>query len=90
MLYETLLLSIPSGAITGILPSLICFNITSLLSFFGSPTNPISTIFSILESLSFNSIFNFAASIKLLTFPEIPIAFPPEVEIDFTISELIS
>ena len=61
-----------------------------LSSFTGCPTKPISTTFSILESLSFVSTCNFVAVIKLLILPDTPIAFPPEEEIDSTISELIS
>ena len=90
MLYEELSISIPKGAITGIIPCSIKSSIIFLLSFVGSPTKPISIIFSIFESLSFTSTFSLDASISLSTFPEIPIAFPPEEEIDFTISELIS
>ena len=51
----------PRGAITGIFPALICSFIKSVLTFVGCPTKPISTIFSIFESESLTSSFNFDA-----------------------------
>ena len=53
-----------------------------LSSFTVCPTKPISTTFSILESLSFVSTCNLVAVIKLLILPEMPIALPPDEDID--------
>ena len=61
-----------------------------MLAFVGCPTNPISIIFSIFESESLNSTFNFVALKRLFLFPLNPIAFPPESLIALTISVFIS
>ena len=72
------------------LPFFISSKIISFFNFLGWPTKPISTIFSMFESLSFRSILYFVAWIKLFILPDIPTALPPEAHIDFTISEFIS
>ena len=71
-------------------PSLICSLIKLIFTFVGCPTNPISTSFSIFESESLTSIFNFDALNKVFLLPLSPIAFPPDSLIDLTISALIS
>ena len=90
ILYELPSSSIPKGAITGISPFVICVLIKFIFTFVGLPTKPISTIFSIFESVSLTSSFNLVALNKLFLFPLRPIALPPESLIDFTMSLLIS
>ena len=75
---------------TGIHPFATFSAIISQLIDTGLPTNPISRIFSILESLFFKAILIFSAWIILFKWPESPIAFPPDNPISLTIFELIS
>ena len=70
---------------TGINPLSILSLITLRATSVGSPTKPKSKIFSILESLSFNSILSFFACIRLFSFPDRPTAFPPVALMSSTI-----